>query len=269
MLQQSFLQGRPIMPEKINESEIKQPDALRRQLVKGGLATPVVLATLASKQVLGAAPYNCTISGKMSGNASGHGQAQACGIGRSPGYWKYPNAPQFHTWPASSWAPGNPFYGSASGGAALLDAFHGKTLLQVLCTSGGNNGSPYAALARAVIATVLNSVKFAPNYAISGSEDGVIWLTGDYTIDGSIVTPSNFVLIGLNAKVTLAAGTNLPMLVNSEQNSTGNSGASPLVTSAPALHSSARLPSTAFQKSGLMPRFQVRGIEEASVVPLA
>ncbi len=158
------------MPEKINESEIKQPDALRRQLVKGGLATPVVLATLASKQVLGAAPYNCTISGKMSGNASGHGQAQACGIGRSPGYWKYPNAPQFHTWPASSWAPGNPFYGSASGGAALLDAFHGKTLLQVLCTSGGNNGSPYAALARAVIATVLNSVKFAPNYAISGSE---------------------------------------------------------------------------------------------------
>ena len=46
-------------------------------------------------------------------------------------------------------------------------------------------------------------------------------------------------------------------------------GASPLVTRAPSLHSSVRLPSTWFQFSGPMPRFQVRGMEEASVVQVA
>ena len=49
----------------------------------------------------------------------------------------------------------------------------------------------------------------------------------------------------------------------------GKGPSSPLVTSAPAEHSSVRLPSATFQKSGLMPRFQVRGIDEARVVPLA
>ena len=169
------------------KSEHPQPDALRRQLVKGGLATTVVLATLTSKQVLGAATYNCTISGKMSGNTSGHGQNQACGIGLSPGYWKFPNSPQYHTWPAGSWTPSTLFYGATCGGASFVNAFPaypGKTLLQVLGTTGGNSSRPYAALARAVVATVLNSVKFAPNYAISGSEAiqmyNSVYSTGTY-----------------------------------------------------------------------------------------
>lgn len=51
----------------------KHPDPLRRKLVKGGVATPVVLATLASKPVL-AVSWNCTISGQLSGNVSSHGE---------------------------------------------------------------------------------------------------------------------------------------------------------------------------------------------------
>lgn len=61
----------------------------RRRLTKGGLAAPVVLGTLMSRPVLGAAPYNCTISGQMSGNTSSHGEPVDCStLGLSPGYWR-------------------------------------------------------------------------------------------------------------------------------------------------------------------------------------
>lgn len=77
------------MSDHENKSEHPQPDALRRRLVKGGLATPAVLATLASKQVLGSAPYNCSMSGKLSGNVSGHGKAQTCSsLGSSCEQWR-------------------------------------------------------------------------------------------------------------------------------------------------------------------------------------
>ena len=61
----------------------------RRRLTKGGLAAPIVLGTLLSRPVLGAAPYNCTISGQLSGNTSSHGAPVECGtLGASPGYWR-------------------------------------------------------------------------------------------------------------------------------------------------------------------------------------
>ncbi|MDP2432187.1 MAG: hypothetical protein Q8O33_09160 [Pseudomonadota bacterium] len=63
-----------------------QPDALRRRLTKGGLAAPVILATLASKPVLGAA-WSCTISGQVSGNLSGHESEVCSNLGRSPATW--------------------------------------------------------------------------------------------------------------------------------------------------------------------------------------
>jgi hypothetical protein len=62
---------------------IDRPDVLRRRLTRGGLSIPVVLATLGSRPVLGAAPYNCTISGQMSGNTSSHGEPVPCRIGAS------------------------------------------------------------------------------------------------------------------------------------------------------------------------------------------
>ncbi len=44
----------------------------RRRLVRSALAAPVVLSSLASKPVLGAEAYHCTVSGQLSGNVSAH-----------------------------------------------------------------------------------------------------------------------------------------------------------------------------------------------------
>lgn len=55
----------------------EQPDQQRRRFTKAGLVTPVVLATLASKPVLGAS-YNCTVSGKLSGNTSSPHETGNC-----------------------------------------------------------------------------------------------------------------------------------------------------------------------------------------------
>lgn len=66
-----------------------QVNEQRRRLTRGGLAAPIVLGTLLSRPVLGAAPYNCTISGQLSGNTSSHGDPVDCGtLGASPGYWR-------------------------------------------------------------------------------------------------------------------------------------------------------------------------------------
>ena len=48
----------------------------RRRLTRGGLAAPVVLASLASRNAFAAVPYSCTVSGKLSGNTSPFGPNQ-------------------------------------------------------------------------------------------------------------------------------------------------------------------------------------------------
>lgn len=72
-----------------NETENNAVDLGRRRLAKGGLAVPVVLATLASKNALSAVPYQCMISGKISGNNSPNGPATAesCKLGKSGRTW--------------------------------------------------------------------------------------------------------------------------------------------------------------------------------------
>lgn len=70
--------------EKRIVDDAERPDPLRRRLAKGGLAIPVVLSTLGSRPVFGEAAYNCTISGRMSGNTSSHGAPVVCAIGNSP-----------------------------------------------------------------------------------------------------------------------------------------------------------------------------------------
>lgn len=65
------------MTDRPSKPDTKQPDALRRKFAKAGVAAPIVLATLASKPVLGAVPWTCTISGQLSGNTSGH-ESESC-----------------------------------------------------------------------------------------------------------------------------------------------------------------------------------------------
>src|SRR5690606_27745011 len=64
----------------------------RRRFGKSGLAVTGVLATLASRPVLGTDLVCKSPSGFLSGNLSTHGPAPVC-AGRSPGYWKN------HKWP--------------------------------------------------------------------------------------------------------------------------------------------------------------------------
>lgn len=54
----------------INETENKPVDLSRRRLAKGGLAAPIVLASLVSKNALANPAYRCTISGQLSNNYS-------------------------------------------------------------------------------------------------------------------------------------------------------------------------------------------------------
>lgn len=64
-----------------------QVDEQRRRLTKGGLVAPVVIGTLLSRPVLGAAPHNCTLSGQMSGNVSTHEQGDCSTLGLAPSYY--------------------------------------------------------------------------------------------------------------------------------------------------------------------------------------
>lgn len=168
------------MNDPISKPTAGQPDALRRKIAKAGLAAPVVLATLASKPVLGAAPYNCTISGQMSGNTSSHGTPGTCAIGYSPGYWKnhtnpgdwptiLPNA-AFNTVFADAywWTPQNM---NAVNLCMPQDQScqPNPTFLQVLSSTGGSTPNN-PALARAAVASYLNAYKFAPNYALTPAE---------------------------------------------------------------------------------------------------
>jgi hypothetical protein len=70
-----------------NETENKPVDLNRRRLAKTGLATPIVLATLASKNALANPAYRCTISGQLSNNFSpaGHGsETDTCSFSTTP-----------------------------------------------------------------------------------------------------------------------------------------------------------------------------------------
>lgn len=194
----------PKQPKDTPQTCAKGPDLSRRRFTRAGAAAPVVLGSLISKPVLATGdrpPYNCTISGQMSGNTSSHPTKVDCKtLGRSPGYWKN------HTgWPAGisrgylpdnscsfsiSQPAGSFFNGLSVGGSTLATAFRRKasggacivldkgdaewnsttdkaTLLQVVNTGGGLNESTYKALGRATVASLLNALAFAPAYPLT------------------------------------------------------------------------------------------------------
>ena len=86
--------------DKVQMTE--QPNQQRRRFTKGGLAAPVVLATLASKPVLGASfSYHCTVSGKLSGNTSSHGSDTCVVSGvKTADQWKA--LPPVGNWPSQA-----------------------------------------------------------------------------------------------------------------------------------------------------------------------
>lgn len=137
----------PIEPK--DQDSLPQIDEQRRRLSKGGLAAPIVLGTLLSRPVLGAAPYNCTISGQLSGNTSSHGKPVPCNtLGKSPGYWG--NQAEVKPW--------TPFNRDAKFNTVFANAYPGKTLLEVIQSGGGmTRMNNHPALGRAAVASWLNA----------------------------------------------------------------------------------------------------------------
>lgn len=200
----------PLMNDPVSRPEANKPDLSRRRLAQGGLALPVVLATLASKPVLGAAPYNCTISGALSGNTSSHGQEQTCSsLGRSPGYWKThetvwpsidPNA-AFKSVFADAywWIPQNANAVELCP-TQYVNCTPDPTLLQVLnSTAGMRPNLNYPALGRAAVASLLNAYEFAPDYPLTPSQViamfNAVYLGGTYPINPTTSWSASQVMI--------------------------------------------------------------------------
>lgn len=197
----------------------------RRRFTRAGMAAPVVLGSLISKPVLATGtnpPYNCTMSGQMSGNMSTHpGTVDCKTLGRSPGYWKN------HAWPSGFVAGDLPnslcsftgvvkgtfFNGFTLGSSVLGNAFKRAsinsacqvidaresnystvgnskaTMMQVLNTGGGLNDTSLKALGRATVASLLNSVAFAPTYPLTSAQViamfNAVFMGGNYQVNAT------------------------------------------------------------------------------------
>jgi len=165
-----------------NSQITEQPDLQRRRFTKGGLAAPIVLATLASKPVLGASySYHCTVSGKLSGNTSApHGDG-TCAVpnAKTADQWKLLDP--VTQWPAdainnnstgarvfkNSPKTGTPRFVDAykrpdNSNADLLDVLNGNLLA----------GSRRPELGKEAVAALLNALSLgAPaNFPIAATE---------------------------------------------------------------------------------------------------
>lgn len=141
--------------ESNTENTLPQVDEKRRRLAKGGLAAPIVLGTLLSRPVLGAAPYNCTISGQLSGNVSSHGTPINCKtLGLSPGFWKNRSSwpsPYIYGAPVEGQCPvdasstaaatvGTRFNQASALGSTFLDMFHCVAITETKTQTTTTNG---------------------------------------------------------------------------------------------------------------------------------
>jgi hypothetical protein len=189
----------------VADSDLVGINASRRRFTRAGLSGSVVLGSLASKPVLGASTYHCTVSGQISGNLSRPGLAADCQIGDPPSVWAMPTT----SWPsvfikgalpndqcgftsASGSRPrGTNFNGYTPSGSVppLINAFFNlgtgsgpsmacsvvvppttstdpSTMLQVLATATAQPSDPQFVLGRVVVASLLNAANFV-NYPVT------------------------------------------------------------------------------------------------------
>jgi len=159
-----------------------RPDQLRRRLARGGMAGTVLLGSLISRPVLGngsGPPYDCTISGQLSGNMSPRtGDGIACNsLGKSPAQWitsVWPSGVTKGSMPTATVSPfPHPFPGLGTyfnlvlgfatsftydtNGSVVYSTVNDRqaTLLQVLQSP---NADPLFNFAREAIAALLNAI---------------------------------------------------------------------------------------------------------------
>lgn len=186
------------MTDQTSKPSPTQPDAMRRRLTKGGLAAPVILATLASKPVLGAVPWKCTISGQLSGNVSGHESEVCSNLGKSPSAWV---STAVSSWP-SAFKDGsnNPILFKNAPSSLLTkfaDAFTGNvsgtdaTVLEVLQGAVIVKGSSSATvlLGQEVVAAAMNALDGTNGYpAFPIPAADVVKMFNDLSAGGNYMT---------------------------------------------------------------------------------
>lgn len=194
------------MTDRSSKPNAGQPDALRRKLAKAGVAAPIVLATLVSKPVLGAATHNCTISGQVSGNVSTHAQGDCKLLGTAATGWVDPA-----TWPQCAYfftacGTGHPvasdaklFSASPDGGGLpqFVDAYNNSvsnaaSVYEVLDGTGITPKGTFVAsaeLGREAVAALLSSLDTSnnPNYPVLPAD--VIYMFNSVAVGGGTYTP--------------------------------------------------------------------------------
>lgn len=154
--------------DKVQNTE--QPNQQRRRFTKGGLAAPVVLATLASKPVLGASfSYQCTVSGKLSGNTSSHGTSGTCALTgvKTADQWKV--LTPVGNWPSQAIndaGTGARAFDNTPKGVAGANTFNNvyfkpdNSKAKLLDVLNGNliSGAPNPALGKEAVAAMLNAL---------------------------------------------------------------------------------------------------------------
>jgi hypothetical protein len=187
------------MPEEsIARDAATKVDQRRRILAKTGLVGPVVVGSLLSRPVLGQAPYNCTLSGQLSGGST-HGREVVCStLGLPPKDYQ-----QSSSWPAgldpnelfkAVFADAYWYKYNKDHDLVLRDPTRGiapATLLQVLNTTntGMNSNNNYPGLGIAAVASWINASSRA-NYPLSPSDVvemfNAVYNGGSYQVNSTV-----------------------------------------------------------------------------------
>ncbi len=209
----------PIDPQ--DQENRPQINEQRRRLAKAGLAAPVVMGALLSRPVLGAnAPHNCTISGKLSGNTSTHGEEVVCStLGLSPGYWKNHTAAWGDLLPTAIFNTvfADAFWWQTKNANSFklakpntTDFFPDPTLIQILNSGGGMNGDRnFPALGRAAVASWLNAYH-RPKYPLTPLQVVAIFKAvysgGTYEVKPGVFWNANCVICYFESLYNLEIG---------------------------------------------------------------
>jgi hypothetical protein len=173
----------------------------RRRFTRAGLSGSVLLGSLASKPVLGAVPYHCTVSGQVSGNLSRPEEANECVLGSNRATWlsadawpspfikgKLPEADcsfnaqrrkqknalgrgtQFNGYISSNNKTlSNAFYSVAGEGVCnvVTDRSENPTHSTMLEVLSNENLDEQSELGRVVVVSLLNAAQFQDTYPIT------------------------------------------------------------------------------------------------------
>jgi hypothetical protein len=185
-----------------NETEHKPVDLNRRRLAKTGLATPIILATLASKNALANPAYRCTISGQLSNNYSpvpadgtDRTSTSSCDLGPSVAELKanmgWPSealkSTKFNTVFSDVYYKGNNGRLRSIGGGVAATFFEVMTIDSV----NANNPPPDLPLGRAAVAAYVGWLTKGADYPLTKAQiqgmfaKAILGQTFDYPGTGS------------------------------------------------------------------------------------